>query len=258
MDTESHLEHLRRAGDVLGSSAVRAGLDADVPTCPGWRVRDLIHHVGEVHRWAAANVAAVDAHQVPRAEALARDPVPHDDALVDWFADGLDALHRVLVAAPAGKPCWTFTPTADPLAFWARRQAHETVIHSVDADRAARAVTHDALTPELASDGVDELLTVLLPRLVARRGGDPSALSARERSLAVHTHDTNGRWFLHASPTAFTVSAGTDAEDGNAQCGVTGDAETVYLALWNRSDSPELMVSGDLSVMEWWRDSVHF
>ena len=27
----------------------RAGPDAPVPACPGWRIRDLVRHVGNVH-----------------------------------------------------------------------------------------------------------------------------------------------------------------------------------------------------------------
>ncbi|CAM5496820.1 hypothetical protein TPAU25S_00705 [Tsukamurella paurometabola] len=33
-------------------------LDLGVPSCPGWTVRDLIVHLGAVHRWAAAFLAA--------------------------------------------------------------------------------------------------------------------------------------------------------------------------------------------------------
>lgn len=257
MDIDANLRHLRRAGDALGSAASTAGLDTDVPTCPGWRVRDLVHHIGGVHRWAAANVAAGANRAITLADALARDPVPSDDVLLEWYANGLDALVGVLAATPAGKPAWTFVPTADPLAFWARRQTQETVIHSVDVDRAAGTTTHGALTPELASDGVDELLTVLLPRLITRRGGDPASLSDRERSLAIHTFDTGNRWHLHAGPTAFTVSTGEDAAAVTAQCTVAGATEQVYLMLWNRADPAEVTATGDPSVLEWWRGSVH-
>lgn len=33
--------------------------------------------------------------------------------------------------------CWTFLDAPSPLAFWARRQAHETAIHRADAQLAA-------------------------------------------------------------------------------------------------------------------------
>ena len=33
-----------------------ADLDAMVPTCPEWTLRELAHHVGRIHHWAAANI----------------------------------------------------------------------------------------------------------------------------------------------------------------------------------------------------------
>jgi Mycothiol maleylpyruvate isomerase N-terminal domain len=44
---------LRREGALLADAAERAGMGAEVPACPGWRVRDLLKHLGYVHRWAA-------------------------------------------------------------------------------------------------------------------------------------------------------------------------------------------------------------
>lgn len=48
-----HRDGLRDACTALGVYAGRAGDDAPVPTCPGWRVRDLVAHVADVHRQAA-------------------------------------------------------------------------------------------------------------------------------------------------------------------------------------------------------------
>ena len=47
------LASLRTDGDGLIAAAERAGFDADVPWCPGWKVRDLLHHsAGVWHFWA--------------------------------------------------------------------------------------------------------------------------------------------------------------------------------------------------------------
>jgi len=50
MRVEEHLEVLRRDGEKLADVAQRAGLDAPVPPCPGWQVRDVLQHTGGVHR----------------------------------------------------------------------------------------------------------------------------------------------------------------------------------------------------------------
>src|SRR4029450_13488361 len=60
------------------------------------------------------------------------DP-PGDDALVGWFRAGHATLVDALSAADPALDCWTFLPAPSPLGFWARRQAHETAIHRVDA-----------------------------------------------------------------------------------------------------------------------------
>lgn len=50
MDLKTHIDAVRREGGLLADSV--ADLEAAVPTCPGWTVRDLVRHQGEVHRWA--------------------------------------------------------------------------------------------------------------------------------------------------------------------------------------------------------------
>ena len=71
-----HLDGLRAALASFASSAERAGLDADVPTCPDWTVRRLLAHQGMVHRWAtgALRGESVDADAVERRRTDRRRP----------------------------------------------------------------------------------------------------------------------------------------------------------------------------------------
>jgi len=57
MDLNSYLAVIRPETSLFAATADEAGLDADVPTTPGWKVSDLVLHMGEVHRWATAAVA---------------------------------------------------------------------------------------------------------------------------------------------------------------------------------------------------------
>src|SRR5262249_60807590 len=101
-------------------------------------MRDLLKHLGYVHRWAAGYVREQHARWVDRAsEAEILKGGPADEALAGWFRDGHAALVRALEAADPGMTCWTFLDAPSPLACWARRQAHETAIHRVDAQQAA-------------------------------------------------------------------------------------------------------------------------
>ena len=53
----------------------------------------------------------------------------------------MEAVEDTLRTADPAVRCWTFLPAPSPLAFWARRQAHETAIHRADAQLAAGPVT---------------------------------------------------------------------------------------------------------------------
>jgi len=163
---------------------------------------------------------------------------------------------RALGAAPPDLECWTFLAAPSPLAFWARRQAHETAVHRVDAEQAASAAGQAASTagpvppgngaafePAFAADGVDELLMGFLARGM-RRGNWPGLGG----SLAIHADDgTAGRadWLIAGDPDGPGVSRGT----GRADCDVTGPASELYLMLWNRGPADRLDVAGDPSIL---------
>ena len=86
-----------------------AGLDAPVPSCPGWLVRDLLGHLGFVHRWAAGHVTgrSDQALAALRSEELL-GLAPADESLPGWFRQGHAALVRALQDAPPELDCWTF------------------------------------------------------------------------------------------------------------------------------------------------------
>lgn len=177
METAEFLQTLDREGRLLAAAAAEAGPDAKVPTCPEWQVRDLLRHTGAVHRWAAAFVA--DGHTTPRP--LGQEPGLDGAELVDWYRDSHRLLVDTLTTAPSDVECWTFLPASgpSPLAFWIRRQAHETTVHRYDAE-AARGGTAAPIAPDFAADGIDELLRGFHARSRSRvRSEAPSALRVR-------------------------------------------------------------------------------
>ncbi|MFG3015006.1 maleylpyruvate isomerase family mycothiol-dependent enzyme [Streptomyces cinerochromogenes] len=242
METAEFLEILDREGRLLAAAAGAAGTDAKVPTCPEWQVRDLVRHTGAVHRWAAALVA--DGHTTPRP---LDDPPELDGAeLVDWYRDGHRLLVDTLAAAPADLECWTFhpAPSPSPLAFWTRRQAHETTVHRYDAE-AARGGTPSPVARDFAVDGIDELLRGFHARSRSRlRSEEPRVLRVRAVDAGP---DAVWTVRLTAEPPV-TVRA----EDGPAEAELSGPAELLYLALWNRTAPPR--VTGDPALAALWRE----
>jgi uncharacterized protein (TIGR03083 family) len=224
---------LRAQGELLGDAAARTGLAAGVPSCPDWTVRDLLLHTGGVHRWAATVVREGRTEPIGLEQPYdIVDQLPSDDALVDWYRTGHAELVATLAAAPADMVCWAFLRAPSPLAFWARRQTHETAIHRVDAELAA-GDTPTVAPPEVATDGIDELLTGFLPR------GD-RLRSNGNWSLHVHATDTDTHWLVRISQDGPRVEPVAAAADRS----VSGPANDVYLALWNRTPWDGLDVTG--------------
>jgi hypothetical protein len=56
VEVPDYVEQLRRDGERLATVASSTDPGAPVPTCPDWSLRDLVHHVGGVHRWATGFV----------------------------------------------------------------------------------------------------------------------------------------------------------------------------------------------------------
>ncbi|MBB5872524.1 uncharacterized protein (TIGR03083 family) [Allocatelliglobosispora scoriae] len=243
MEIADHIAALRRDGLLLADAAAMHTLDEAVPTTPGWTVGDLLRHIGEVHRWAMSHVAQQRLTKMPTEEEqeLTRNWPEGDDELLEWFSSGHEALVFSLETADPGLRCWTFLPAPSPLAFWARRQAHETAIHRVDAESVTGEIT--PIGAEFAADGVDELLTCFFGR-PGRLRGDPAY------TLGLVATDLPRAWRVSVGPTVVVTDGGEAAD-----CVVTGTAEELYLLLWNRRDPAGLDVVGDEAVLTRWRDS---
>src|SRR6516165_11402188 len=158
MDVATHIEALRMEGDHMAAAIRAADPGAPVPPCSDWVVRDLVRHMGGVHRWATGYVAEARTEYSPTDLEVLVGGWPADADMTDWFVEGHAKLVAALEAAPPDLACWTFLPAPSPRAMWARRQAHETAIHRVDAELAAGTAEH-GFAPPFAADGVDELLT---------------------------------------------------------------------------------------------------
>ncbi|MFF2361409.1 maleylpyruvate isomerase family mycothiol-dependent enzyme [Streptomyces sp. NPDC058122] len=249
MEIREFVETLDREGRSLATAAEKAGVDAEVPTCAGWQVRDLVRHTGMVHRWATAFVAEGHTSYHPDGGL----PDLDHDALLTWFRDGHRRLVDTLSDASPDVRCWTFLPAPSPLAFWARRQAHETTVHRVDAESALGGEP-TAVQPDFAVDGIDELLSGF-------HGRDRSKIRTEEpRVLRVRATDrADAVWTVRLSSEApFTERGGhphTDTDtDQNADvdCELAGPVAGLYLALWNRAPFPT--VTGDASLATLWRE----
>jgi uncharacterized protein (TIGR03083 family) len=243
----SYAAAIRTDAATLATAAAKAGPDAPVPTCPDWAVRDLVRHLGGVHRWATSIVASprTEPWDVDLPEVV--DTWPDDDTLTTWLLDGAEALAGVLETADPALQCWTFLRATSPLAMWARRQAHETAIHRVDGESALGA-SGTPFEPAFAADGVDELLVCFVPRRKTK------LTAPQRRVLRVTAVDADGDWDVVIDDAGVTtLPGGTDRADAT----VRGEASDLYQALWNRPVSAPLDVSGDPALLARFLDRVH-
>jgi uncharacterized protein (TIGR03083 family) len=244
MEISEHIDVIRREGDLLAAAAAAAGPDTPVPACPEWRVRDLVRHCGAVHRWATEIVRTARATPPEGSLDSVVEVWPADDVLADWFREGCAELAAALEQAPADLECFTFMSAPSALAFWARRQAHETAIHRVDAESPMGTIT--PVTPEVAADGIDEVLIGFVGRRGGRLRADPPV------SLGFEPTDADGAWRVEMGPDGSRVVR----EPGAAGTTVRGPASDLFLLVWNRRDDEGLEVTGDRRALDLWRSTV--
>ncbi len=146
MDRLAQLEHAVLA---MAADIDRADPSGVVVACPGWTVRDLVPHVIGVHDWARA---ALDRTTPPPYA----EPMLADDLAAAYTTSGQSLLAR-LRELPLDHACWTFDQDNRTASFWVRRQLHEVAVHRFDVSG------HEPVS-EVATDGIDEVVDVLLPR----------------------------------------------------------------------------------------------
>ncbi len=239
---EDHLSAIESAGGRLAELATAAGEKTKVPTCPAWDVRALVAHQSMVHRWATAHVTGNDPAAVPTQTSIRRS----EDDLLGYYSEGRRRLVEAIGKAPPDLDAIVFLNDAPPAReFWARRQAHETTVHMVDALAAAvgRMPTEDeaAIDGDLAVDGIDELLAGFFTR------GRSKLFDGEKYSMLVSPDDGDRQWHIDVAE-SLSIAASPSRPP---RLVVGGSATAVYLGLWNRGD--ELELSGDTSLMERWR-----
>lgn len=238
MHVDEFLRHLESDAAALERSARVAGLDATVPSCPRWDVRRLLQHTTKVHHFARWVVQGHD-------RADFELDTPPDDALFDVYGSGVAGLVTALRSAKDDLAVWTMVPGIPAREFWARRQAHETTIHRIDAELAAGfGVTE--LAPDYAADGLAELLSQLLPGRVK-----PDSIPRTFR-VSVTPLDANASWTVTASPAG--VSSYEHATD-DADLAVFGMAADLYRWAWNRAGDDEVSLRGDVTLADVWREA---
>ena len=245
-----YLHHLRAESDRFLAVVRDADPAAPVPSCPEWNADDLLWHLGEVQEfWGLVVEGRLQSHEDARKSARP-DGRP---ALLSFFEEQTERLERVLREADPAEAVWMWA-SDKTVGYVRRRQAHEALIHRVDAELTA-GVAVAPLDPDLATDGVLELLDVMY-------GGCPDwgSFATGDAHLEVRATDTG-----LAIPVVLGRFTGTDPDDGTtydeedlsvqaADPGavpavvVSGTAADLAAWMWHRRDDAGICVEGDPAV----------
>lgn len=235
----TYQSHIKASADGFVAAVKRGPLEARVPACPAWSLRDLVEHLGQVHEWAGAIAAT--------GQPLKHKPpgLPEDDDPAEWYAERADRLLEALASTDPDQPCETHQPDNQRASYWSRRQAHETAMHRVDAEMAiGLPPRYDA---ELAADGIGEVLDVWFP-VIARRFEPPRVT---EPVLLACT-DRDDRWLISPNSTVAPGEAPrtsgpelSDERAGVAGATISGTASDLILLLWKRHGTDKVTVDGD-------------
>ncbi len=231
MDNADFLAATARDGAAFADAIEAAGLSAPVAACPGWTTADLMWHLAEVHHFWRTIVG----DRRDTWEGYEQPQRPSDQDLPAFYRAGLAETLAVLAAADPLQTNWTWS-NDHSAAFVIRRMAHETAVHSWDAQQTAG--TDAGIDPSLASDGIDEFLTHML-------GDGSSEAEPVGGSVHLHCTDVAGEWTLRPSEVhGFDVTR----EHAKGDAAIRGAASDVLLALWRRRELSTVDVIGDAAV----------
>jgi uncharacterized protein (TIGR03083 family) len=251
--TLDHLAHLRTESARFAAVLRDVPPDRQVPTCPDWRTDDLLWHLGKV-QWFWATIVR-DAVEDPEALQPPERPADHQ-GLSSFFDEASAELQQVLASVDPTEPRWTWAED-QTAGFIRRRQAHEALIHRIDAELTA-GVDHAPIDRLLASDGVDEGLRIMF-------GGAPPWARLEldgDATLRVASTDDDRSWWLTLGRFDGTSPGGNRyedepaievaADDPGAPAAATFTATSADLDrwLWNRPTDDAIGREGDATVYE--------
>ena len=253
-----YVAHLARESDRFGEAIRAARPDEPVPSCPGWTADDLLWHLGEVQWFWAAIVR--ENITGPQAEELKPERPAGRVGLQAFYQRASRDLAEVLAASAPGTAAWTWSED-QTVGFIRRRQAHEALIHRIDAELTAGRRT--PVDPLLGADGVDEALRVMYGGLPGWGRFTPDDA----KSLRLEATDTGDSWFVTLGRFTGTDPGGTSYDEpdihaaerdpgGPAAATVAGRAADLDCWLWHRPPVARIERSGDAEVLSGFESAI--
>jgi uncharacterized protein (TIGR03083 family) len=236
-----YVAHLRAESARFGEVLAGVSDDAQVPTCPEWTASDLLWHLTEV-QWFWGVVVQEGLVSQVEVDALTHPERPRRRSEVAArYAAASSELVKTLTGRAPTIAAWTWADD-QTVGFIMRRQAHEALVHRLDAELTARCRT--PLDPDLSADGVDEALRVMLAGVPRGRLWEPD----HRRTLRISATDTGHTWV------ATLGAVGGDDPDLDGSSGKGSQAVMVAATDEGRPVAAEVRATAaDLNCFLWGR-----
>ncbi len=254
MTSLPYLDHLARESARFAEAVAAAPRGATVPSCPDWDADDLLWHLGEV-QWFWSQVAGGPLTDGDQVEGLQHPARPETRAgLERFFAASSHGLQRALAELLPSTPAWTWSEEQTG-GFIRRRQAHEALIHRLDAELTAG--MRSPMDAALSADGVDEVLRVMF-------GSHPSwgRFVPGDTTVRLRAADTGDTWLVTLGRfSGHDPEAGEDVDEADigiapqdsgepAAATLSATAADLDCFLWHRPPVGEVTREGDQGALD--------
>jgi uncharacterized protein (TIGR03083 family) len=201
--------------------------DADpalpVPSCPDWKLADLVEHVGAPQQWVATLTEGriID----PQAAfALPSDEAPaQPTAWTDWLQRSADRAAAAFAGASSGADVFDPSGSNDGVTFWKRRLFGEISVHRIDA--ALTVGRPYRLAGPLAGVAIDDWLdTISSAGWAANVPGFADAMRGDGQTIAWVADDIDRAWILRRGDAPVTLTREGGATVTNTDVTVQGPA----------------------------------
>ena len=224
------IEQLRIQSEQLAVSA-SVNMDAPVEHCPGWTVRDLVVHIGEVQRfWVRIVSERLTARPTDGPRGLPEGAEP-----IEWFRAQTTALALVFAACADDVLMWTWWEPEQHAGWVKRRQLNEVAVHAWDAANAVGMAR--PIPTEVAIEGLQEFVDVFAGDLREGVTPPPVALVATDCDWSAVLFRGGSPGDVHDVPDVPDVPDAPDAPVGETvlpSLELRGTASDLLLSVWSR------------------------
>jgi uncharacterized protein (TIGR03083 family) len=218
-----------------------------VPSCPEWKLTDLVEHVGTTQQWVATLVENRISDPAS-AFAVAWDQAPGQPSeWTAWLQSSAERAATALTGATSGRDVFDPSGGHDGISYWKRRLFGEISVHRIDA--ALTLGQAYELAAPLAGTAIDDWLdTISSAPWAANVPGFADAMRGDGQTIAWVADDIDRAWVLRRSEAPLTLTHTGAGDVRDVDVAVQGNAVDLLHVVSRRrplEQAQACQVSGD-------------